>query len=213
MTSTVGSPKVFREYIKSLERKKNSKVISYSFRNKRVKRNHINEYVTRIEFDNGYIQENINDLYCDGFLQALFLRPSCGDCKYANIDRTGDLTIGDLKKRYENLPNYKEIENLSVIIVNTQKGLEVYKKLSTIMDIYYIDFDKLVETNTPLQTPSKMSKHRESFFEEFKANRDVYESIRKYVDKPSLGIKLWSLLPIKTRNKVRRRFKWIKKSR
>lgn len=207
----VGSPRVFRDYIESVETNCKTKVLSYSFRNKRIKRKHINEYVTRIEFENGTIKEDINDLYNKGFLQALFLRPSCGECKFTNIDRVGDLTIADLKKRYDLLPDYNGIENLSAIIVNSQKGLKIYEKLEDSMDIYRIDFDKLVKTNNPLRSPSTMSKNREAFFEELSSGQNIEDALGKYVVSPSLKIRLWSLIPDKTRSKLRRKVKWIKK--
>lgn len=207
----VGSPRVFRQYLEKLEKTYSERVLSYSFRNKRIKGQHLSEYITRVEFESGLIIEDSNDLYNRGFLQALFLRPSCGECKFANVNRVGDLTIADLKKKFDLLPNYREAHNLSAIIVNSEKGKLVYEKLTNYMNVYHIDYDSLVESNNPLRKPSKMSENRGVFFEELASGKEINEVLKKYVGKPSLKIKLWSLIPDRTRSMLRRKMKWIKK--
>ena len=46
--------------------------------------------------NNKYLAEDLNhDLYLKGFLQNLYLRPSCHQCKFCHKNRPTDLTLAD----------------------------------------------------------------------------------------------------------------------
>lgn len=207
----VGSPGVFQEYIKDLEKKSRSKIVSFTFRNKKIKLGNLYEYAVVIELEDGRRIEEISNIFTNGFLQALFLRPSCGECKFSNINRVGDITIADLKKRYDLLPELKGIENLSAIIFNSKKGAAIYEKLKERMKIYKISIDDLLKTNNPLRTPSKMSEHREVFFSDLQSGKPIGSIIEKYTQKSTIVKSIWILIPEKVRSKIRKAIKWIRK--
>ena len=78
----VPSPKLFEKYIKYIEKKENSKVVNYEFRNK--EKNGWGSNV-KIEFENGkkrYIKGSL-DSYNKTFYAAKAFRESCYNCKYA----------------------------------------------------------------------------------------------------------------------------------
>ena len=92
----VGSPKVFERYLSSLEQKYNSKIIDYRFTMKRP--GWLSKRVVA-QFDNGKeysrMAITLDDPYMTAYLSHCIMRPSCYSCRYTNLRRTGDITIGD----------------------------------------------------------------------------------------------------------------------
>ncbi len=207
----VGSPGVFERYVKFLEKKYGSKLLSFTFRNKNVKMGRLLQYVIMMEFENGMRIEDEEDLYNTAFIQALFLRPSCGKCKFANINRVGDITLADFKKKHELLPEAKELDNFSTIIINTRKGQEVFEKLQEFMKLYSIKIDDVVRTNPPLRLPSKMNNSRDYFFYDLKMGEAIDQVFKKYIAIPRLEKRIWMIIPDRVRGAIKRRIKWIRK--
>ena len=144
------------------------------------------------------------------FIQTLFLRPSCGKCIFANLNRLGDITIADFKKKYELLPEVKGYENLSTIIVNTEKGAEVFAKLKEILKIYPANLDNVARENPPLRLPSKMNKNRDSFFNDLRNGIPIEQVLTKYIAVPALQKRLWLYIPDKIRARIKRWVRWVK---
>lgn len=207
----VGSPGIFSKYIDNLEKKYKSKVMSYEFRNKKISYGKIKEYCVKITLENDNIIIDDADLYSLGFLQGLLLRPSCERCKYTNLKRVGDLTIGDLKNRYKILPEIKNLNNLSTIIVNTLKGELVYKELKKTMSLYKVDIDEIVKSNSPLRNSSRMSNNRLNFMREIIGSRDIYGVLNRNIIKTGILKRIWLLIPDRLRYKIKRSIEWRKK--
>lgn len=208
----VGSPEVFESYIEYLEKKYKSKVTSFTFRNKKVRMGRLLEYITRIEFEDGRKKENIKDLYNTAFIQTLFLRPSCGNCMYANTNRVGDITIADFKKKHELLPQVKTLDNFSTIIINTKKGAAVYEKLQDLMEIYPVKLEDIVQENPPLRLPSTINEKKECFFADYQTGvLSIEQILKKYISVPRLEKRIWMLVPDRIRGAIKRSIKWIKK--
>lgn len=67
------------------------------------------------------------DFLFRSYLTFSFTRLSCYQCKYSNISRVSDVTIGDFW-RFQESPNRDKYENLmgsSIIVVNSDKGKEM----------------------------------------------------------------------------------------
>ncbi|MGI6519037.1 MAG: Coenzyme F420 hydrogenase/dehydrogenase, beta subunit C-terminal domain [Bacillota bacterium] len=203
----VGSPGVFRRYIQELGIEFGSKVTSFSFRNQRLKMGHFIDHIIEVEFESGMTIEDGLDLYNTGFIQCLFLRPSCGACKFATLDRVGDITIGDFKKRYDVLPQARGLENLSTIIVNSNKGKEVFDLLGQHMHIYPVSIEDIASTNNPLRTVSRMSESRGKFFDDLAVGMPIRKALEKHIVTMAPGgfvRKVWLLLPDALRARIRR---------
>jgi coenzyme F420-reducing hydrogenase beta subunit len=206
----VGSPGIFSKYIEFLEEKHKSKVYSFMFRHKKVKMGRLLQHIIVIELENGKRLENEKDLYNTAFIQALFLRPSCGECKFASLNRVGDITIADFKKKHELLPNAKGLDNFSTVIINTPKGAAVFEKLQEFMEIYPVEIKDVVKENPPLRLPSKMNEKREYFYRDLQNGVPIEHALKKYITVPRLDKRIWILLPDRVRGIIKRRIKWIK---
>jgi coenzyme F420-reducing hydrogenase beta subunit len=207
----VGSPKVFERYIEYLEVKYRSRMSSFTFRNKKQKMcGRFLEYIVGLEFEDGTRIELESDLYNRGFMQGLFSRPSCSECMFANMNRVGDITLGDLKGRYDVLPKAEGMENLSTVIVNTSKGREVFQLLDQYMYLYPVATEEVVRTQDRLRQPQSMSERREDFFEDLSLGVPIDKALRKHVVAAGLMRSMWHWLPDRLRYDIKRRLRWIR---
>lgn len=163
----VPSPKVFDAYKTMLECQYGAKAQRIAFRRKDCgwKR-----FSVSLSFENNTEYRRIfnSDPFMLGFLQNIYLRPSCYDCKFTNTDRPGDLTIADfwnVEKRY---PKYdQEDKGTSLILVNTAKGqvwLDVCHKR---LFLGSADLETAIAGNSSLVRSVKRSSKRETFYRDF----------------------------------------------
>ena len=117
----VGSPMVWREFVRELEKKYHKKLKQYIFRPK------TKGYLTTTEvavFEDGsqkeftYSFNRYNPYYYDG----LIMRPSCTNCKYTSFDRVSDITIGDFSKEVKGSKTFIHDRGCSTLLINTEKG-------------------------------------------------------------------------------------------
>lgn len=161
----VNSPKVFRKYIKMLEKKYNSKVIKVKFKNKKYG---WHNFSTKIDFENKkvYIKDRYTDKFMRGYLEYnCFLRKACYNCMFLKYPHLADITLGDFWG-IENVK--KEIDDdlgTSVIMLNSRKGEVMFKSADNIKSIRCRVKD-VVPENRCLIFPNSMHIHREQFFAE-----------------------------------------------
>lgn len=201
----VGSPKVFREYIKFCERQNDSSVVDFKFRKKFIKVGIQKLYPVEISFTDGYKIKNYNDTYVSLFLKKIICRPSCDNCLYANLQRTGDITIADFKQLYSVIKSAPANRNASAIIVNTAMGLNVYHALDKYMDIYTCDIKDIQMHNTPLYKCVKSPDLRTEFFADFVSQECINTLLlNKYRTKRHLQNVISANMPAKFKAYIKR---------
>lgn len=135
----VSSPKVYRKYIEFIENKYNSKVVSVNFKDKR---NGWREKAIAIKFENGeeYYNSILDDDYCVSFHSRFNIRPSCFNCKYRNLNRVSDITLGDFWaiEKYDN--DYDDDKGISFLLANTIKGEKYIMKMEQ-MEVHQMNID------------------------------------------------------------------------
>lgn len=102
----------------------------------------------------------VNDKYTIGFLQGLFNSENCYNCKYAMLNRVGDITLGD--SWGSNLSEEEKQKGISLILIQTQKGEELIAQ--TELHKEDVDLCKAVESNPQLMNPTAKPEKRELFF-------------------------------------------------
>lgn len=109
------------------------------------------------------------DPFEKGCYRSLMLRRTCQDCKFAEIPRQGDLTIGD----FWGIGLYKEELNdgrgTSVVLVNNEKGQEYLKKIK--------EKTKLLE-KVPLEVSQRKNRFKEHM--EFHSQRERFFEMLSY---------------------------------
>lgn len=103
-----------------------------------------------------YMKHNKEDLYYKAFLNSLFYRENCYNCKYARKERISDITLGDfwgLGKKEDF--KYKTEDGVSLILVNTEKGNNIINKIKDNLFIKERTLEEAIEGNAQLNHPSK----------------------------------------------------------
>lgn len=190
----VPSQQLFDKYIKELSDELGSKVTSFTFRNKKnFEKKNCNQKTVLIKTESGreYVKEVLQCEYLAAFHEAMFYRPSCEECPFANTERVGDITLADFwgaEKYYADFDNGKGV---SLVIANTKKGAELFSK--TDMDFIESDKEKAIANNAQLRRPVKFHKNREKFFE-LNKNQSFCKSVRACMEIPSpIHYKLYKL--------------------
>lgn len=176
----VPSVKVFNDYINFLEKKYNSKIININFRDKI---NGWQNYYTNINFANGkkQVKKAAHNRYMIGFLRNYYLRKSCYDCKFKGTIKDIDIILGDawgIKKIYPDIYNKN---GTSVLIINSEKGQDLYNKIYKCFTLKKIDYTFIKKYNPCIYKSVKGENQRTKFFEAYKLNgfEYVYKNFMK----------------------------------
>jgi coenzyme F420-reducing hydrogenase beta subunit len=182
----VPSPMVFGDYIQYMENKYNDKVKSISFRYKKPDWSSFSVY---IKFGcNEYIESAVNDPYFIAFAGNFVLRDCCLQCKYTKLDRMGDLTIADFwGYRVNNWKMRDYYKGCSAIIVNTQKGSDVFDVISNRMTFEERSIEEVMRGNRCLSRPFQKADNSDRFWEEYLVLRDFGAASKKYCIPSPLG--------------------------
>lgn len=162
----INSPKVYRKYLDSLEKRYKGKVIKVKAKNKELGWRSLTRKVT---FDNGenYYGYLLDDDFRRGYHTNLFCRPSCYECKYKDFPRIADITLGDfwgIEKYDKNLDNNI---GTSMILLNSQKGETFFEKEKYRLEFKKLNLETAFNGNVALfKSLSMPSIDREKFFKD-----------------------------------------------
>ncbi|NME63970.1 4Fe-4S dicluster domain-containing protein [Clostridium cadaveris] len=133
---------LFNLYREELERKYGGTLYSYKYRDKSlggIDRKETFEIVKLNGIKKKYFRKVIDSPFYYGYLNNIILRKSCYRCKYKNINREGDISLGDYWGAYLEFKNIKSDSGISKVIINSPKGA---KLLGKIPDLVLIKSEK-----------------------------------------------------------------------
>lgn len=161
----VPSPKVYRKYKNYLENKNRSNLKSINFRTKITG---WKKYSTYTKYENGKeeIMYASKNPYVRGFLQNVYLRPSCSNCISSKLPRNADITLGDFWGVENSYPELYNNEGTSLILVNSKKGEWLIEKILEDVFIKKCDIKLALKDNKAIISSVQPSLHREKFFKE-----------------------------------------------
>lgn len=176
----VNSPKVYRAYLDSLEKKYNSKVVYVKAKNKELGWRNLTRKVT---FANGqsYYGVHMQDDFRRGYHINVFCRPSCYDCKFKGFPRIADITIADywgIEKVDKNLDNNI---GTSMMLLNSKKGETYFEKIKDGLEYKETPFESIFGGNIALRKSIEPAKiDRKAFFEDLDKNDFDYVTNKYY---------------------------------
>jgi len=176
----VNSPKVYRAYLDSLEKKYNSKVVYVKAKNKELGWRNLTRKVT---FANGqsYYGVYMDDDFRRGYHTNVFCRPSCYDCKFKEFPRIADVTIADywgIEKVNKNLDNNI---GTSMILLNSKKGEAYFECVKDRLECVETPFEAILKGNPALKKSIEPAKiDRKAFFEDLDAHDFDYVTQKYY---------------------------------
>lgn len=168
---------IFDRYVEYIEKKYRNKIRAYKFRNKRKVTEKWTNLGIMVEFENGKTVEldAMDDFYMTGFLSGLFNRESCYKCKFAQISRCSDITIGDYWGIGEIMPSMSEAvtNGTSLILVNSDKGRCVSEGIVSSLpsETYETSIADAARENGQLNKPQTENPRRNVFLSAFRQGK------------------------------------------
>ena len=175
----VPSVTVFQAYIQYMSQKLASPVVAVNHRSL-MNWSELVQFRVAIQTADGktHYRTAQNDLFTNGFLSLVFLRPSCYQCPYCSLPRIADITIGDFFGLGTIKPFKKDTRNgVSQILVNSEKGRQALGANAARMFYEQRDLFECVAYNTSLWKPSPKNPRRKAFFRDF--NSQPFEALVK----------------------------------
>lgn len=175
----VNSPKVYRKYLDSLERKYGGKAVYVKAKNKELGWRSLTR---KVVFDNGAVYYGIrmDDDFRRGYHTNVFCRPSCYRCQYKGFPRMADITIAD----YWGIENVdKNLDNnigTSMILLNSKKGAAYFEKVKERLEWKETPFESVLPGNIALLKPIEPPQiDRRQFFSDLDST-DFDVVVQKY---------------------------------
>lgn len=173
----VPSPLVWIKYVE-FQRDSRKKIRQIDFRSK-----HEGWKMFSMHFyfdDNSEYRQNVmKDLYMKGFLENLYLRPSCYSCKFKTINRQSDITIADFWGINNILPEMDDDKGTSLVILHSQKGKEIFAKTKQGIVYKGVDFEQAIQCNSAMIQSVEENIKRQCFFN---AINDEDKSVAELID-------------------------------
>lgn len=183
----VPSPMILQKYLDYRREKANDdKISSVSFRDKSTG---WKSYNTKIEFEHStYLDKQVNDPYMKLFLGEAILRPSCHDCKFKDMNRDSDITLGDAWGINKIFPKMDDDKGTSVMFIHSEKGRKLAE--SILEDTTYIksDLDTLLPPTADSRKSVKPHKNRDKVFALLIESNDFDKALK--LIKPSLSSRI-----------------------
>jgi coenzyme F420-reducing hydrogenase beta subunit len=177
----VPSITLFREYIQGLE-KKYGKILSYTFRDKtKWGWGSWGSFIYVNQKGKKYKKNFVvaNDYFYSLFFKECILRESCYKCKYAQLPRIADITIGDCWG-IENIDSSADTKNgISLVLVNNQKGKDLLNTSVKKSELKSLKIKEVIKYNKTIVQPASRPKERDEFYIDF-INVGFYETAKKY---------------------------------
>lgn len=187
----VPSPKFFKKYLEYQRYRMGDDITYYNFRSKE-KRGWGTQYLIKTKTKS---KTNVLSLdkYGKHFLIGDCYRESCYHCPYANLQRVGDITVGDFWGIQKSHPDFHAFNGVSCVLINSKKGHTLFEKMKTMSETKEVSITQILSKQGNLKAPSKRPKDRDNFYKNI--NEDYFISSIKIG--MQINSRLKSLMPFK----------------
>ena len=160
----VPSPKVFESYIK--ENYGDKELVNINFRNK--KNGMKNTYLEYCFHDGSSLFEKYDESpYIKGFIQNLYLRPSCYECGFKKDNLYSDITLGDFWGLEHEYPEFGDVYGISAAVIHTSRGVEYFNKISDECVFLEVNEEIVGKHNQSFLSSSHLNKKRKQFYNSY----------------------------------------------
>lgn len=162
----MASPKVYGDYINLLESKNKSKIIRVSFRDKKTG---WSNFSFSVDFQNGKTFSELmsENFYMRGFLRSFYEKESCHYCKFKNFTSGSDIVLCDFWGADILYPQHVDEKGLSGVIINTHKGMTLFKSVDGEFEVFETDYVSIKSGNQYVAKSSMPNVKKELFFEDY----------------------------------------------
>lgn len=163
------SQQIWQQYVNFRESKASSKTQKVFFRDKKYG---WQNYVVRFKFENHKEYEQIltEDLFMQGFLANLYLRPSCYHCHSKTMHRNSDITLADFWGVENIAPEMFDDKGTSLVLLHTPKGQQIFAQIKNKMKVQNVDVKEALKYNTAATQSVPLPANRSQVVEEVTEN-------------------------------------------
>lgn len=163
------------EFLKYFIKKAENKITYINFKDKR--RGWLLPYSLMKDCDGN---EFSLDDYMTLYNKSLIIRPSCYNCKFSNLNRQGDITVGDFWNINNVNKDFSDSLGVSSILINSDKGKKIFLSVKENFEFFESNIKDVMQPNliNPTQKPSL----RDAFWKDFRKGEFKYV-INKYASK------------------------------
>ena len=173
----VPSPVVYRKYLTYLKTLNKGIIKNIQFREKS---NGWKDYNFKVIFTEGeFTEKRTDNIYMEGFLKDLYLRPSCYECKFKKPVTSADITLGDYWGVQNIHKEFDDDKGISLILLHTDKGKNIIKEISNEMYIIDTNYEYSIKCNPSIVEPVTYNNKRKSFFYDIE-KRNIKKNIYIY---------------------------------
>ena len=108
------------------------------------------------------------------FLGNQSQRSSCFHCPFTSPHRQGDISLGDFWGMGRTLPKFDDDKGISMVLINTDKGLELYRHIEDAVVSLNSNFEQAVSGNQVLVENISGEDLRNLFYEDYVAKGLIY---------------------------------------
>ena len=150
---------------------------------------------------NVFYEKHGDNVYMHGFLNDLYLRPSCYNCNFKTLHRASDITLADFWDIEKIMPDINTDKGVSFCWSSSEKGKQVLEYVLSKTDHCEVRLKEAIKHNSSAIKSVKMHKNRDKFFERLNnSDADIISLIEKYYDNRSLRKRLSSKLRAKLKS-------------
>ena len=138
-------------------------------------------YSVKFKFDTSeYKCVGFNNTYMKGFLNDIYLRPSCYSCNFKGIRRISDITVADFWGIENVLPKMDDDKGTSLVVIHSEKGKQVFDKLKDKIILNEVNLNEAIKYNPSMISSVKYNEKRNEFFLDLNSGENLTNLIRKY---------------------------------
>ena len=184
----VPSRSAFDKWLIDLEKMHGSKAISMVWRDK-IKGWEPNRITYNFSNGTSFTSTSQSNLFQRGFLDNLYLRPSCYHCKYAKLPRIADISLADFWGYKGKLKEINHNKGLSIILLSSDKGVKLFNKIKDKLQYQKEDISYVMKCSRHVHIHPVTNVFRKMFFKTLSNHTFTY-SATKYIY-PNLLLRIY----------------------
>lgn len=141
-------------------------------------------YSVKIRYRNGveYQMPQQQDWFMRGFVQNLYLRPSCSQCSFKGIERCSDLTLGDCWGIWDIAPEFDDNQGSSLLLIHNEIGWQAWNNISAEFRTYPLSVDRALSQNPSAICCSIPHSKRAQFFDALHSEQSIIKAIQNCLE-------------------------------
>lgn len=154
------SARIWKKYVRELEKKYGGQLAGFSFRDKRAQDN--GQTVSVKIGEKEYAWPLRQDRFCRLYFWNVLLRPSCYVCRFCTVNRESDITMGDFWGIENVKPELEDRMGTSMVILHSEKAVRLWNTVKE--EFRYFVCRKEDVTQPRLCGPTVLPKRRRPAF-------------------------------------------------